>query len=109
MTELLKAFSFLSVLIILAVWYELSGNCEILSGIVQGKQIRRLEGKEDLFYIRIWYNSGDVSTSNFYSLFVDESDYNRLWEGDAVTFTAKKESFHRGCTVENLSLKPPLS
>lgn len=88
MTELLKALGFLSVLIILAVWYELSGKRVTFTAKVLEKQRRTLEGSSDLFYVEIWYEC--PNGPNVYSLFVDESDFNRLWEGDPITFTAKK-------------------
>lgn len=88
MTELLKALSFLSVLITLAVWYELSGEVKEFTGKVLTKQRRPLKGHADLFYVEIWYEC--PNGPNVYSLFVDESDFNRLWEGDTITFTAKK-------------------
>lgn len=88
MTELLKALSFLSVLISLAVLYELSGKRATFTAKVLEKQRQTLDGSPDLFVIEIWYEC--PNGPNVYSLFVDESDFNRLWEGDTVTFSAKK-------------------
>lgn len=88
MTEILKALGFLSVLLGLTVWYELSGKRATFTAKVLEKQRRTLEGHADLFYVEIWYEC--PNGPNVYSLFVDESDFNRLWEGDPVTFTAKK-------------------
>lgn len=88
MTELLKALGFLSVLFGLAVWYELSGKRTAFTAKVLDKQRRTLDGSPDLFVIEIWYEC--PNGPNVYNLFVDKSDFNRLWEGDTVTFTAKR-------------------
>ena len=88
MIKLLKAIGFLSILLALATGYELSGKRTNFTAKVSGKQRRTLEGSPDLFVLEIWYEC--PNGPNVYSLFVSESDFNRLWEGDLITFSAKK-------------------
>lgn len=88
MTELFKAVGFLAFMLALFVTYELSGKREKFTGKILTKQQRAQEGLKDLFYLEIWYEC--PNGPNVYSLFVSESDFNRLWEGDTVTFSAKK-------------------
>lgn len=88
MTELFKAVGTLTFMLTLVVVYELSGKRATFTAKVLEKQRRTLEGHADLFYVEIWYEC--PNGPNVYSLFVDESDFNRLWEGDPITFTAKK-------------------
>lgn len=88
MIELLKAIGFLSILLALATGYELSGKRADFTAKVSGKQRRSLESSSDLFVLEIWYEC--PNGPNVYSLFVSESDFNRLWEGDTITFSAKK-------------------
>lgn len=79
---------FLSTVFGLLIWYELSGERSTFTAKVSGKQRRTLESSPDLFVLEIWYEC--LNGPNVYSLFVDESDFNRLWEGDTIMFTAKK-------------------
>lgn len=88
MTELFKAVGFLAFMLALFVTYELSGKRAKFTGRILTKQRRVQEGLKDLFYFEIWYEC--LNGPNVYSLFADESNFNRLWEGDTVIFSAKK-------------------
>lgn len=63
-----------------------TGKYGTFTGTVLTKQ--RRTGNPDLFYVEIWYEC--PNGPNVYGLFVDESDFNRLWEDDIIKFTAKK-------------------
>ena len=86
--EILKAAICIGALVGLVIYYELSGDVKIFTGEVLGKQRRCLEGSPDLLVVEIWHEC--PNGPNLYSLFVDESDFNRLWNDDTVAFEAKK-------------------
>jgi hypothetical protein len=79
---------FVVVALLLFYWYDRSGKAEIFSAKVVTKQRRVLARKTDLFYVEIWHDN--INGKCVYGLFVEESDFNRLWEDDTVAFTAQK-------------------